>query len=111
MSRTYISAGMTKEMYARTGNGCYLCGGTDNLIDRHHVVPEYANGPTISDNLIPLCSNKLGGNSCHNAVHTIYRAREKRNGGVLGYTIYWEIVEGLRGLSGFPETITTNIGV
>ena len=76
MSYTHVPKNIRTDVLASTDSLCYLCGQA-NPLDLHHICPEYANGLTNRDNLTPLCSNHLGGNACHIAIHAKYRNHER----------------------------------
>jgi 5-methylcytosine-specific restriction endonuclease McrA len=77
MSTTWIPREIQREVIATTDGHCLMCG-EPNKLDLHHVVPEYADGPTTLANLVPLCSNKLGKDSCHSIIHQVYRLKERQ---------------------------------
>ena len=75
------------------GEACVVCGNQANRCDLHHVTPEYAGGPTVTTNLVPMCSNKLGSNACHTLTHAAYRSKERKLGRHLTGTEYRGVVD------------------
>jgi hypothetical protein len=98
MSKTYIPQPIRRSVLQSHKEQCFVCGGP-NTLDLHHIVPEYANGPTEPSNLVPLCTNKLGKDSCHTLIHHLYRTREcSSNSSTLTTLEYMALCVGLKAL-------------
>lgn len=52
-------------------NACFICGNrNENVLERHHIVPQRYGGKDTEENTVLLCSN------CHTAVEKIYSVKK-----------------------------------
>lgn len=95
MLREIIKSSLKKEIFAKYGNKCYICGYfLKPALRAHHIIPVNLGGKDDIDNFVLLCSN------CHTLIH-FYSSKRYRNNEIRHYLnpeFTEEAIEKLKGL-------------